>query len=91
MGARWREKAPLYMRSYLYGITPERYTEMFSEQESRCAICRTDVPSGKGWHLDHDHDTGQARGILCHRCNLGLGNFKDNPATLEAAIAYLRR
>lgn len=77
------------MRHRLYGITPEDYAARFAAQDSRCAVCRTDTPGGKGWHLDHDHATGAVRGILCHRCNLALGNFKDDPDRLRAALAYL--
>ncbi len=71
-----------------YGITPEEADEMRSHG---CGICgRLDVPGR--WegnlHIDHDHDTGQVRGVLCHGCNLSLGHLND-PALLEAAIAYL--
>ena len=61
-------------------------------QDGGCTICRTDVPGGKGgWHLDHDHATGQVRGILCHRCNLALGYFGDDRDRVRSAIEYLRR
>ena len=83
---------PGYMRQYLYGITPEQFAERLESQGGRCAICRTDTPGGKGgWHVDHDHVTGVIRGLLCHRCNLMLGNAADDPARLRAAVAYLER
>ncbi len=91
MDARWREKSPGYMRGYLYGITPERYAEMLAEQGNACAICRSTEWPGKGNRpqVDHDHDTGAVRGLLCSNCNHGLGQFRDNLDLLRAAIAYL--
>jgi predicted nucleic acid-binding Zn ribbon protein len=81
-----------YNREYLYGLTPEQYAVMLADQEDRCAICRVDLPGGKGgWHVDHDHGTGRIRGLLCHRCNLGLGNFQDDANRLQAAYDYLMR
>jgi hypothetical protein len=58
---------------------------MFDEQGGLCAICR----EGKAAHVDHDHATGVVRGLLCFNCNGGLGNFKDQPERLHAAIGYL--
>ena len=52
-----------------------------------CIICGSDDKLV----VDHDHITGQVRGMLCNPCNLGLGHFKDNVSTLESAIEYLRR
>jgi hypothetical protein len=78
------------MREYLYGITSEQYAALLEQQGDRCAICRTDTPGGKGgWHVDHDHAIGRVRGLLCHYCNLALGNFKDDPTRLRAALEYL--
>lgn len=86
----WRQRQGGYMRQYLYGLTPEQYAEMLAEQEGRCAICRIGTPGGRGgWHVDHDHATGMVRGLLCHNCNLALGNFKDDVTRLRAAVAYL--
>jgi hypothetical protein len=89
--ARWRAKAPGYMRQYLYGMTDEQYAALMETQDGRCAICRTTEWTGhhKRPHVDHDHATGRVRGILCHDCNLGLGKFKDDPDLLRAAIVYL--
>ena len=89
--ARWRQaNTPAYMRQYKYGITAEQFAARLEAQGDRCAICRSDAPSGKGgWHVDHDHATNAIRGLLCHNCNLMLGNAKDDPARLRAAAAYL--
>jgi hypothetical protein len=83
------------MRSNLkskYGITPEQKEEMFIAQGSCCAICKTTEPGGRwGWHIDHCHITGKVRGVVCNRCNIALGGFKDNIELLQSAIDYLKR
>lgn len=71
------------------------YDTMYAAQDGVCAICRqpeTKMVNGKVRRLciDHDHKTGLVRRLLCNDCNYGLGCFKDDPALLEAAIAYLR-
>ena len=72
-----------------YGITPEDYNYMLEQQQGGCAICFQGNPSGRRLAVDHNHDTGEVRGLLCGRCNVGLGNFGDNVDNLEAAIDYL--
>lgn len=75
-----------------YGITEQQYNELLKSQNNSCALCSTQEPGGKGcFHIDHDHQTGEVRGLLCHQCNTGLGLFKDNPDTLQKAIHYLNR
>lgn len=74
----------------VYGITREQYSEILAAQQGRCALCFTEEPGGSGkWHVDHDHDSGQVRGLLCLRCNVGLGNFRDDADLLWSAIEYL--
>jgi hypothetical protein len=80
-----------------YGITREQYEEMWTRQGGRCAICNrlgSEVHArGKAvlrLAVDHDHETGVVRGLLCNGCNLGLGGFDDDPEALERAAAYLR-
>jgi Recombination endonuclease VII len=74
-----------------YGITESDWDRLLASQGGLCAICRTDVPGGRGesWHIDHCHTTNQVRGLLCHSCNVGLGSFHDDPERLSSAIAYL--
>ena len=75
-----------------YGMTKAEYDQMLADQDGCCAICRTDTPGGRGtFHVDHDHATGEIRGLLCTRCNTGLGHFRDDPAMLRAALEYLAR
>jgi hypothetical protein len=79
-----------YQLKSKYGITSDDRDAMLASQEFRCAICKDDAPGGHGtWHVDHCHDTGAVRGLLCTRCNMGLGQFRDNTEFLSNAIAYL--
>jgi len=71
-----------------YRIRKEDYNAMFSKQGGCCAICQE---PHKKLHIDHCHNTGMVRGLLCSGCNLGLGHFRDNPKFMYAAIAYLSR
>jgi hypothetical protein len=64
---------------------------LLQQQGSACAVCGTSDPGRRGWMVDHCHKTMRFRGILCGKCNSGLGMFNDNPDVLEQAIAYLRR
>ena len=81
-------------RKYQYGITAEQVGALLGAQGGKCAIstCRTDLTMvGRGGDVDHDHVTGVVRGLLCHACNVGLGQFNDDPAKLIAAADYLRK
>ena len=68
-----------------------RYNEHLELQDGKCAICGTTEYTNKDWCADHDHITNQPRGLLCGRCNAGLGYFKDNPEHLQSAINYLSK
>ena len=74
-----------------YGITLAQYDIMVDQQEGVCAICGEINVNGKRLVIDHNHDTGEIRGLLCSACNLGLGHFKDSTAALKSAINYLSR
>jgi hypothetical protein len=63
---------------------------MFLEQEGCCMICKIHQSQCKqNLHVDHDHETGQVRGLLCQKCNHALGLFKDNPQIIQAALEYV--
>jgi hypothetical protein len=68
-----------------YGLSPEAYFTLIKLADGRCSICGKKTKL----HIDHCHAKGCVRGLLCPQCNRGLGNFKDNPATLAKAIQYL--
>jgi hypothetical protein len=72
-----------------YGITLEQYEEMLAAQNGVCAICKLAPETGKRLAVDHCHDSGAVRGLLCIPCNLVLGNAKENREVLEEAIRYL--
>lgn len=80
-----------------YGITLEDYEALLRVQGGRCAICNelpeaSDGDPRRGMlHVDHDHATGRVRGLLCVRCNVGVGQFRDSRDFLAAAIRYLER
>lgn len=69
-----------------YGLSLQDYRAMLERQGKVCGICKT---PGKPLCVDHCHATGKVRGLLCRDCNLGLGNYKDNPVFTRAATAYL--
>lgn len=83
------KSAQLFIR---YGITLEQYEEILTAQGGVCAICGgTKLSRGNFFHVDHDHETGEIRGLLCDRCNHGLGKFGDSVEILQKAIEYLKR
>lgn len=98
----WRIKNPdRYMDRVLrreFGITFSDFKETYDKQNGKCAICLEKLPddfmrskSRKGVHIDHDHVTDVVRGILCFRCNIGLGSFRDSPEFLRSAALYLEK
>ncbi len=76
-----------------YGMTLEQFQEILLAQGGGCAICGTKKPKGFGeqFHVDHCHESGRVRGLLCSNCNRGLGLFGDETARLRLAIQYLER
>lgn len=78
----------------LYGITIEQYNSLLLAQNKVCAICEKleSIKSRDGvirpLAVDHDHDTGKVRGLLCSACNSGVGYFKESPGLLKTAAAY---
>ena len=76
-----------------YNITETEYDTLLQKQAGLCAICRH-PPEGirRDWmlHIDHDHKTGEVRGLLCDNCNRGIGLFQESVSNLEAATEYLK-
>lgn len=88
------KKALSSRRSVKFSISTEEYQEMLNQQGGVCAICgqpETKYQRGSLRELciDHDHETGKIRGLLCAACNVGLGSFKDSLERLSNAIDYL--
>ena len=73
-----------------YSIDQEQYNELLVKQGDACAICKTSFDDNTTTRIDHDHITGEVRGLLCHYCNVGLGHFKDNIEFLTESIKYLK-
>jgi hypothetical protein len=71
-----------------YGLVPNQKEQMYEQQKGVCSICKKHF---KILAVDHNHVTGQIRELLCKPCNLGLGNFRENPQSLQNAIDYLNR
>jgi len=80
-----KEKRRSTYMKYRYGITSEQYDEAWRRQGEGCAICGSDRKP----RIDHCHETGKFRGILCDTCNRGLGMLGDNLGSLEKAVKYL--
>jgi len=76
-------------RTRIFGLEPHEYEAQLERQAGLCAICGTAHPGGNRWAIDHDHETGFVRGLLCTACNAGLGHFEDDVERLRRAIDYL--
>jgi hypothetical protein len=80
-----------------YDLTEVEFEKLYKSQNGACKICLTKQPKrnkGVGTfgviHIDHDHETGKVRGLLCSKCNTSLGHFRDSIELLEKAITYLK-
>ncbi len=93
----WDEKKKrknLVAAAHAYGFDPEFISLENSKQNGVCKICNKenqDRRKSKFLAIDHCHDTGKFRGLLCHKCNLGLGHFNDDPKLLRVAADYLEQ
>lgn len=75
-----------------YGIDLKDWEALYAKQGLRCAICPAiENKNGRRLCVDHDHDTGRVRGLLCNRCNRALGLFRDSPTIMKKALLYLLR
>lgn len=75
-----------------YNMTQDDWNKMFDLQKGKCLICgkhQSDVHLK--FHVDHNHDTGEIRGLLCFKCNVGLGNFDDSVELINNALEYLKK
>lgn len=80
--ARWRQQG--------IDVTWEHFEELLAAQSGRCAICnRDEIEVGRSHVLDHDHQTGKPRGVLCSTCNSAIGLLNDSPDLLRRALDYL--
>ena len=99
-----REKFNAYNRDYMqrnkekressriqrtYGLSPDDFNKRLLDQDGVCAICQQECTRFGRLSVDHDHKTGEVRGLLCNNCNKGLGIFKDEIKRFERAIKYL--
>ncbi len=88
----WKKNNPDKMKNYSlkqnFGISLEDYKSLSEKQNHLCLICK--LPT-KTLVVDHNHETGKIRGLLCHLCNCGIGHFKENINSLENAINYLKQ
>lgn len=95
----WQARNPEQVRVYArtvalkkYGLSRADYDEMLLRQRNECAICGGGTGGGRrALAVDHDHETGAVRGLLCGRCNTALGSFGDSEEILLRAVKYLRR
>lgn len=92
----YRSKNKKFAREYVlrtkYNLSLEQLNEMMVNQNNECAIChRHQKDISKSFSVDHNHATGQVRGLLCDPCNIGIGMLKDSVINLQSAINYLKR
>lgn len=93
---KWNKKNPEKVKSYRlkreFGITLEQYNIMFTNQNGKCLIClRHQSEFKRALAVDHNHETGEIRGLLCHKCNTAIGLLHDNIDILNNAIKYLKK
>jgi hypothetical protein len=84
------ERTREYMLKHRYGITEADYQAMLIEQAGVCAICGEENRSSRRLHVDHDHETGRVRALLCEVCNTSLGAV-ENPILLQRLLDYLTK
>ena len=86
--ARIKSKERAWRRQGIANFTHQRYLDLLESQDNKCRICGTAFGTAMP-NVDHDHSTGKVRGLLCARCNISLGGFKDDTDLLSNAITYL--
>jgi len=89
--AKWRSSGKYrtwYLKRY-YNLSTEEYEKLLEQQNNLCGICGKNL-SEVSPCVDHEHETGRVRGLLCRRCNSGIGHFSDDPELIRKAIVYVR-
>lgn len=88
-----KEKMKSVHRRWKYGLSPQDYDDMVDSQLGLCAICHVQMELGghrkDSVCVDHNHETGVVRALLCRKCNVGLGHFNDDPELAQSAADYL--
>lgn len=88
------ERSRRRMLKRKYGLTAEQYNALLQAQHGRCAVCGNSESGRKGdrhFCVDHDHNTGTVRGLLCHSCNQAIGHLQDRPDLCRQAAVYLEK
>lgn len=81
-----------WLRAGIVGMTYEIYEQMLEEQNHKCAVCLTDQSLlKKNLGVDHNHSTGEPRGLLCDACNRAIGYLKESKHLFNAAVQYLEK
>lgn len=78
-----------HAHKYRYGLTPADILKYKKDQDNKCFGCLEEL--GKGFHVEHEHETKEVRGLACPRCNWTLGFLKDNPGNFDAAVEWLTK
>jgi hypothetical protein len=87
-GRRLKKLREIHLRNK-FGLTVEQYKQMLERQGGGCAICQSPPTAGISLHVDHDHATGEIRGLLCVRCNNGIGLFRESAELFRSAAKYV--
>lgn len=80
-----------YRLARRYGMTLQEYDAMLESQNGKCAICNCPPSEGRDLCVDHNHETGKVRGLLCDLCNKGIGQFGDSAERIESAMLYIKK
>lgn len=80
-----------HRRKTKFGLAFGEFDRMLEVQNHQCLVCEIPFDDKDKPHIDHDHETGIVRGLLCRQCNWGIGHFKDNPFILRRALAYITK
>lgn len=86
---RWHERNPHKAQANSHGLSAEQFTAMLQAQHHICALCDASFANRRPY-IDHDHQTGEVRGLLCMNCNTALGHFRDDPYLMRRAADYVQ-